>query len=548
MAEEVTVTENSIIPEILYERISLHPDLLALIEQDQRVTYAEFGECVKRMAAVFRGLGIQPGQKIALILPNSIRFTVATYAIFHVGAVVVAINPIYKAVEIKHLLEDSEAVAVIVAEKFPGSDPLGRLNQVRQDLPVLKHIILDGQGGEGVHRLEDLLAAAVAKQTDDYHHSDPTDVAALLYTSGTTGKPKGSMHTHRTMLFPLTINMLKTPSFVQLFLMIKRYGFGYLKRLLKVFGKPLTVLVTTPPYTGAGMVGTINFILGGRTAVVQDRFSTTEVIRLIEKEKINIFGAVPALATLLLRDPELGKHDLSSLIYFACGASFVSPALVKEIRDKVNVPTMIGYGATELVGAPTLTDPFVDFEVALRETVGKVADGYEFKIVDEDRQELPIGEVGEIAVRGTSLMLGYYKAEELTRQVIDAERWFYTGDLGSFDEEGYLRIAGRIKDMIIRAGQNIYPPELEQTLSTHPKVHLSSVVGVPDDIAGEKVVAYIIPKDGEILTVPEVMDFCVDNLAPYKVPRNIYFLDEFPLTPTGKVLKRVLREKALAEA
>ena len=469
----------------------------------------------------------------------------AAYAIFHVGAVVVAVNPTYKAVEIQHLLEDSEAVAVIVVEKIPGSDPLGKFKEVRPELPGLKHVILDGQGTEDMHNLDELLAAA--EIVDDYHHSDPDDLAALLYTSGTTGKPKGSMHTHRTLLFPLTINMLKTPSLSQIFLMIKRYSFGYLRRLLKIFGKPIRILVTTPPYTGAGMVGTINFILGGRTAVVQDRFSTTEVIRLIEKEKINIFGAVPALATLLLRDPELKKRDLSSLIYFACGASFVSPALVEEIRDKVGVPTMIGYGATELVGAPTLTDPFADFEVALRETVGKVAPGYEFKIVNEDRQEVPIGEVGEIAVRGTSLMVGYYKAEELTRQVIDEERWFYTGDLGSFDEEGYLRIAGRIKDMIIRAGQNIYPPELEQTLSTHPKVQMASVVGVPDDIAGEKVVAFIIPKEGESLTVPEVMDFCVNNLAPYKIPRNIYFVEDFPLTPSGKVLKRVLRERALTE-
>jgi acyl-CoA synthetase (AMP-forming)/AMP-acid ligase II len=545
MAEEITITEKSIIPEVLYERIRMHPDQIALIEENERVTYAEFGERVKKMAAVLRDLGIQPGEKIATLLPNSIRFTVVAYAIFHIGGVVVAVNPTYKTNEIKHLLQDSEAVAVFIAEKFPGSDPLGRFKEIRSELTHMRHVILDDKRADDMHCLDDLLASA--KAVDDYHLSDPNDVAALMYTSGTTGQPKGSMHTHRTMLFPLTINMIKRPSFVQMFLMVKRYGFGYLKRLLKVFGKPITIMVTTPPYAGAGLVGTINFILGGRTAVLQDRFSTSQAIKLIEKEKINVFGAVPALATLLIRDPELKVHDLSSLIYFACGASFVSPALVKEVRERVGVPTMIGYGATELVGAPTMTDPFVDSEVALRETVGKVAAGYEFRIVDENRQPLPTGEVGEIAIRGVSLMLGYYKAEELTRQVIDEERWFYSGDLGSLDEEGYLRIAGRVKDMIIRAGQNVYPPELEQVLSTHPKIQMAAVVGVPDDIAGEKVVAFIIPKDGQALTQPEVMDFCIDNLAPFKIPRDVYFVDEFPMTPTGKVLKRVLREKALAE-
>jgi fatty-acyl-CoA synthase len=545
MAEEVTITEKSIIPQVLYERIALHPNQIALIEGNDRVTYAEFGEQVKKMAAVLRGLGIQPGEKVGILLPNSIRFTVVAYAVFHIGGVVVAVNPTYKTNEIKHLLNDSEAVAAIIAEKFPGSDPLGKFNEIRSELPHLRYAILDGQRTGDFSNLDELLA--VAEATDEYYQSDPSDLAALMYTSGTTGQPKGSMHTHRTMLFPLTINMIKRPSFVQMFLMIKRYGFNYLKRLLKVFGKPITIMVTTPPYAGAGLVGTINFILGDRTSVLMDRFSTSEAIRLIEKEKINIFGAVPALATLLLRDPELKKHDLSSLIYFACGAAFVSPALVKEVREVIGVPTMIGYGATELVGAPTMTDPFADSEEALRETVGKVAEGYEFKIVDEKRQPLPSGQVGEIAIRGVSLMKGYYKAEELTRQVIDEDGWFYSGDLGSIDEEGYLRIAGRIKDMIIRAGQNIYPPELEQVLSTHPKIQMASVVGVPDDIAGEKVVAYIIPKDGEILTQPEVMDFCIDNMAPFKIPRDIYFMDEFPMTPTGKVLKRVLREKALAE-
>jgi fatty-acyl-CoA synthase/long-chain acyl-CoA synthetase len=329
--------------------------------------------------------------------------------------------------------------------------------------------------------------------------------------------------------------------------MIKRFGFGYLLRLLKVFVKPIKALITTPPYAGAGLTGTFNLVLSGRIIVIQERFSTAEAIKLIEKEKVNVFGAVPALATLLLRDPELKSHDISSLIYVAAGAAFVSPALVREVREKIGCPTMIAYGATELIGVPTQTNPFADSDKALRETVGKVSEGYKIKIVDENREPVPVGAVGEIAVHGASLMLGYYKAEALTREVIDEDRWYYTGDLGSLDEEGYLRIAGRIKDMIIRAGQNIYPAELEKTLDNHPKIHMVSIVGVPDDIAGEKVVAFIIPKENSNLTELEVKDFCIENFAPYKIPRDLYFVDEFPMTPSGKVLKRELRGRVLSK-
>jgi fatty-acyl-CoA synthase len=266
-------------------------------------------------------------------------------------------------------------------------------------------------------------------------------------------------------------------------------------------------------------------------------------MKLIEREKVSVFGAVPALATLFLRSPDLKNHDLSSLIYIAFGAAYASPALVREVKEKTGCPAMIVYGATEFVSPPAQTNPFTDSDTALLETVGRVVETFEIKIVDEDRQTVPVGVIGEIAGRGKSMMLGYYKAEALTRQVLDEDGWYYTGDLGWMDADGYLRIAGRKKDMIIRAGQNIYPAELENTLLTHPKVQMASVVGVPDDIAGEKVVAFIIPQDGSDLSALEVLEFCRDHLAPYKIPREVYFVDEFPMTATGKVLKRELRAR-----
>ena len=545
MAEEIVITSESTIPQILKKRCAVQPDQEALILGDERLTYGEFYKRVKKMAAVLHEKGVQPGEKVAIVLPNDLRFPVTMYAIFEVGGVVVSVNPTYQASEIKHILEDSEAVAVIVAEKVQRADPLGKIQGIRSELHYLRHVIIDGPGAAPEDRLSDLLEKAEVK--DEYHRVKPGDLAALIYTSGTTGAPKGSMHSHQTLLFPLTLDTLTRPSLKTIIRMVRRFGFGYLRRTMGIAGKPIKLLYTTPPYAGAGMTVAVNFILSGRTIVIQENFSTTEAIKLIEKERVNIFGATPALMTLMLRDSEIKKHDLSSIIYMICAAASVSPALVREIKKVLGTPTMIGYGCTEVVGGPTVTDPFTDSEKALQETVGKVTGGYEVKIVDEDRNPVPTLEVGEIALRSGSVMLGYYKAEDLTREVIDEEGWYYTGDLGTMDEGGYLRIVGRVKEMIIRAGQNIYPAELESVLIKHPKIEAVAVVGIPDDIAGEKVLAFVIPDGGDKLSKLEVMEFCRENLAPYKVPHDVRFVTEFPMNPSGKVLSEFLRQQVLAE-
>jgi acyl-CoA synthetase (AMP-forming)/AMP-acid ligase II len=540
MTDEVVITRESTIPEILKIRCAIQPEQEVLILEEERVTYGDFYARVQKMAAVLEEIGVKPGEKVAIVLPNNIRFPVVMYAIFEVGGVVVAVNPTYTTKEIKHLLVDSQAVVAIVAEKVHRANPLAKIESIRADLPHLRHVLVDGPNADPAIRLDDRLEKAKVKGS--YHQADANDLAALIYTSGTTGAPKGSMHSHRTLLFPLTMVLMVKPSLPQMIQMVRRYGFGYLVRLIKTARRPFKLLYTTPPYAGAGITVAVNFILTGRTIVIQENFSTTEAIRLIEKEQVSIFGGTPALTALLLKDSELAKRDMSSVVYFICAASYVSPALVDEIKEKIGAPTVIGYGCTEVVGGPTATDAFSDSDRALRETVGSVTPGYEVKIVDENRQPLGTNEVGEIALRSGSVMLGYYKDEELTRQVIDEDGWYYSGDLGSFDEEGYLRIAGRIKDMIIRAGQNIYPAELEDVLVKYPKVEYAAVVGVPDDIAGERVEAFVIPSDQQDLSKVELMEYCRENLAPYKVPHNIHFIEEFPMTPSGKVLKRELRQ------
>jgi acyl-coenzyme A synthetase/AMP-(fatty) acid ligase len=251
---------------------------------------------------------------------------------------------------------------------------------------------------------------------------------------------------------------------------------------------------------------------------------------------------------MLVRNPNLHKYNLRSLLYVGLVASPVPPSLIDEFKQKVGCPVLNGFGATELFGGPTGINPFSDSITSLRESVGKVKPGYEVRIVDENRKPLPVGEVGELVVRSGVRMLGYYKAKDLTQNAFDKEGWYYTGDQATLDDDGYVRIVGRIKDMIIRGGQNIYPAELESVLISHPDIRDAAVIGVPDALAGEKVLAYVIPEGNNGLRQVDVLNFCRENMAPYKVPSNVYFVDSFPLNATGKVLKRVLRDEFVQPA
>jgi fatty-acyl-CoA synthase len=544
MTRKIVITDESTIPEVLKARVRSIPDQIAQVSGSERMTYGEFGKLVDKLTSGLIDLGIEPGEKVAMIFPSGNTFPVVLYAIIQMGAVPVAVNPTLKAPEIQYILDNSDSVAVLVSEQFSDIDPLSHLREMLPELPNIRQVIVDGESKGTEVRLQTLIENSQARA--EYHQADPHDLAALIYTSGTTGFPKGSMHSHYTLLYPLRGDPIKTPTPLQILKIIWRYGLGYFIQLIKVYSSPLRILMSMPPYTGGGVTGMINYFLMGRTTIHIDRFTPSEFLKAIEKEKVNILALTPALAKMMLLNPDFDKFDLRSLVYVVIGTAPTPPALVDEVMEKFKRPVMMSFGATELVGTPTLTNPFADSHQALRETVGKAGIGWDVKIVDENRQPVPVGEIGELVLRGGTRMLGYYKAEELTQKAFDDQGWYYSGDLATIDKHGYVRIAGRVKDMIIRAGQNIYPTELESVMVTYPKVHQVAVVGLPDAISGERVVAFVIPKEGEEITPVEFLNFCRVNLAPYKVPAQVYFRDEFPMNATGKVLKRVLREDVLA--
>jgi len=543
MTEELIVTDEHTIPRALKERIQLIPDQLALVDAETRLTFSEFGEQIDKLASALMDLGIQPGEKVALILPGINIYPVAMYAIIQLGGISVGINPTLRSKEFRHIFTDSEAIAVIIAETFFRVNPIAIIREMRDDLPHLRHVIVVGEPGENELDYYELVNKAQFK--DEYYQADPDELAILVYTSGTTGLPKGSMHSHRTALRIAYRGALPPPTFKELIITLWHYGFGYFLRLVKASKVPIKAYGATPPYTASGAIALLLLNLWGYIFYQMDRLVPTEILKIIQDEGIHILGCPPATGAMLLKHPDIDKYDLSSLIFVLMGAAPVPPTLVDGYMNKFGIPVTISYGASEILDLACSTNARTDSKKQLRETVGKLNDDYEGKVVDGNRKTLPVGEVGELVLRSKVKMMGYYKAEGQTQKVFDDDGWYFTGDLATIDKKGYVRIVGRVKDLIIRAGMNIYPAELEALMLNHPKIHMVSVVGVPDAIAGEKVVAFIIPHDGVELTKLEVRDYCQANMAPYKIPAEFFFVDDFPQNASGKVLKRELREQVL---
>jgi fatty-acyl-CoA synthase/long-chain acyl-CoA synthetase len=490
---------------------------------ETRNTYRQLGEHVEALAAGISQLGISKDDKVALILPVCLENLYAFFALSKLGAPFVPISPQLRAFEVRHILSDSDAVAVITVGQMMGHDYALMIEGLETDLPELEHVIVYGEGGsEKSIPLAELLATEPA--TPGTELAGPDDTAGLMYTSGTTGLPKGAMHNHRSMLTQVTM-------------------------VLDIFEPAdLTAMLSHfPMFHHSGLAAPLIFLLSGGKLVQGERFHPTEALEMIEAERISFVVGAPITAQLMLKMADMQPRDLSSLRVFGMGGSLCPPELIRALKERWGCRVFNGLGITE-AGFVSTTRPD-DPEEAQCSTVGRPAHGVEVKIVDEERREVPTGQTGEIACRGPLLMDGYYKQPEATAQVLDEEGWYYTGDVGSLDEEGYLSILDRKKDVIVRGGENVYPAEIERYLVTHPRIKMAAVIGVPSEVVGEEVRAYVQPMEGAELTSAEVVDFCRGQIAAYKVPKleEVRFVDEFPLSALWKVQKYKLREEALKE-
>ena len=524
-----------------------HPDREALVCGETRLTYGQLAQRITSLAHGLTELGIAQGDRVALLLRNCPEFIISFFALAEMGAVSVLLNPQLRRRQLDHILRECEPVAVVTSATPGMAEAVQTVRDVQRELPVLRYIIFTEGGAETERRLEELMASTVPASYSPPPVTSDT-LATLLYTSGTTGMPKGAMHTHRGLIAPVVASLklremwIKRPSLQTATRMAKvlaRYG----PRLLKAAGRQQVFLSPVGLYAIAGVEVMLQALLMGDKLVLMPRFHPIELLQLVEKERVTILVAVPMALSVLMRLKDLDHYDTSSLLICGTGSAPCPPELAREVRRRLGCAMHIGFGTTELAGGIAATS-LEDSDERQTETVGRPLPGMEIKIVDDQGRELPPGEVGELLCRSESVMLGYYRAPEATAEVVNDEGWYHTGDLAVMDEQGYLRIVGRKKDLIIRGGQNIYPAEIEGYLQSHEKIKEAAVVGVPAAVGGEAVWAFIILEEDAEMTAEEVLEYCRAGLEAYKIPNQVRFVPDFPRSAMGKPQKFKLREMA----
>jgi long-chain acyl-CoA synthetase len=484
-----------------------------VFEDDGRVvTYRHLDELTAQVANLFASLGVGRGDVVSLLLPNVPEFVYSYFGAMRLGAAAGPVNTGLKGPEIAYILNDSEAKILVTEQKY-----LDEVDRVRAGLKHLRHVIVVGTPApEGtldfyreLHRRPTARPAAEVR---------PDDLAEIIYTSGTTGNPKGVMLTHR--------NMLADARYIT-----DWFGFGAETRMNCVL--PLF-------HVNAEVVTTITPLWFGGSVVLTQRFTPAQFWRTIERYRVNVVSVVPTLLSILMaRKKGEGPGDVSSLRFFICGAAPLPVEVQLGFEREFGVPIFEGYGLSETTCYSSFNPPHV-----ARRKVGSigVAVGNEMCVLDDENRPVPDGEMGEICIRGENVMKGYFKMPEATARAFEGG-WFHSGDLGVRDADGFYFIRDRKKDMIIRGGENIYPREIDEVLYKHPKIRDAATIGVPNPVYGEEVKSYVVVKEGHTLEASDVVKYCREHLADYKCPKSVAFVDEIPKGPSGKLLRRALREK-----
>lgn len=519
------------------------PDQEAVVCSDVRATYGQLLARIDLLARGLHELGLSKGDKVVGILPPGPEFIYLFFAVARLGAVIVPLDQQTRRQRLGAVMHDADPVLLVTSRPVEDDVCLQGVS--------LRHVVVaEGIEGDQRRSLTDLMAAGEGKPLPSLDVS-PDNLLALLYTSGTTGVPKGAMHSHRSLIAPVVATikvreLWERPRLRILGEQIKALA-RYRERLLRAIGRPQTFLSTVGWQTITGLEVMFQGVLMGDRLVILPRFHPREALELVQRERVTVLVAVPMAYQVMLEVQGFDDYDTSSLIVCGTGAAPCPPHLAREIQRRFGCAVYVGFGATETGGGVSVTS-LADSDERQAETVGQPLSGTEVKIVDERGRELPPGEVGELLCRSDGVMMGYYQAPEMTAEVMDEEGWYHTGDLAMMDDKGYLRIVGRKKDVIIRGGQNIYPVEIEDYLTAHPQIREAAVVGVPSAVSGESAWAFVILEGGMTMSPREVVSYCREALEPYKIPSEVRFLTDFPRTDTGKPQKFKLRTLALEEA
>ncbi len=512
------------------QTVSERADQVALITRDRRYTFADFQANADALAAGLLGAGIGPGDLVAVQLPNWPEFCFLQIALSRIGAVIQPAHLVFRERELRNLYQFCETDVAIVPESFRDYRYADLMRQIAPDLPRLRKLVVTRGAARG--RAEHSLDSLIEDGTDHLDRLetvqvDPDDVFYLNFTSGTEGNPKGFLHTHNTLIS----TMKKVADLVA-----------------ASVDNPVN-LAFSPMTHSYGHFTTYQLALAGIPMVLLDRYRPLDALELIERERVTALSGTPAHFIGILHHPDFDKFDTSSVGSVGIGGARSSPDLLAELERVWGTKSANTYGMGETI-IHTRTMPN-DPEDKIQNTVGRPFMGAELRIVDpaDWSRTLPADEVGEIAFRGPTLFVGYHNQPELTRKTRDDQGWFYTGDLGLVDEEGYLHYVGRATEVINRGGSKIHPKEIEDLLSAHPQIREVAVVGMPDERLGERVCAYVVAADDSELSVEMLAAYLDEQkVMKYMWPEFVINLKEMPMTPTGKVRKASLQEDAAEQA
>jgi long-chain acyl-CoA synthetase len=483
------------------------PDKTAILFGEHRISYAQLDELVTRMAHGLTKMGYKKGDVLSIFLPSRPELIIAYLGAVRAGVTVNLVNALLQKTEVAYILNDCGSTGILTdAKRLP------IVEAARSEVRILKEVILLEDG----HSPDFRSLLALGEGGFEEPETRDMDLCHLMYTSGTTGWPKGVMATHRNIWHNAT-------------------EFG------KVHFMPKdTIMVATPIFHCWGLVnGTFGMLTKGGTVITVERFSPDQALGDIERLRPSVFQGVPPMYNLLLKQPGLEKRDLSSVRFCLSAATKMPENLIRQVEEKLKWRYAEAWGLTEVSCVGT-TAPYMETRIG---SCGKGMADAEIKVIDEHGSVMPPGKQGELCVRGSCVTLGYLNKPEATRASFDAEGWFHSGDIATMDEDGYAFIVDRKKDMINVGGEKVFPSEVEDMLINHPLIKDLVIIGIPDELKGEVPKAYVVLKDSAALSLEEFRAYCRPRMAPYKIPVTLELIDEIPRLASGKALRRMLREK-----
>lgn len=517
------------VADILTLRARQDPDREFLMFQDRSWSYAEVEEDARSLAAALANLGIEPGDRVAVILPGCPEWVVSLFALAQVGAVLVPLDPRLTQAELQYMLRHSQAVCAITVETLHGVDYLQLFEDLLPYLPELQYLVTVGEEDlwydDRIFQFEDLVSAGQGRSLEIEVDEAPDRLFTIIYTSGTTGKPKGVELSQRNLVHAAagTVQGIGLESDDRV---------AGVTAFFHVFG------------LGPGILGTA---LAGASLVLQEEFDPVEGLDLIQRHGVTVQYGVPTVFAGELREQRRQARDLRSLRLGLVAGAPIPEELFREVEAELCPLLLSAYSLSETASTLTMTLPS-DSAEKRRFTVGRPLSDTLIRVLDESGAALPPESLGELAVKGPGVMKGYYRQPRETAQSFDEDGYLKTGDLGIVDEDGYVHLVGRRRDVIIRGGSNVYPREVEDRLHAHPAVLEAAVVGIRDEILGEAICAAVVPMEGAIVTDEEIRDWCRQTLTEYKVPDHVRFMDQLPMTGTGKIRRVELSRLMDAEA